>query len=149
MSSGTSQRFVCSVAQGPRKSSFLCYMLSQKYLPHILAWKWELACLYLTKFSYFFLHVHSKVQKVWNSVFYKARSVWKVYKVEWTAELENTGPYSLDPSSRTSLNIVRIDPLRELVNILSELDPRIPLKHREEKTRIYVKRTFHDWTSGI
>lgn len=131
------------------KVSFLCYMLSQKHLPQILAQNWELICLYLTTFSCFFLYVHSKVQKVLNSIFSKARSIWKVYKVEWTVELGNTGSYSLDPNTRTSLNGVRIDPLQELVNRQCELDPRIPLKHNEEKTWVYVKRTSHEWTLRI
>lgn len=39
--------------------------------------------------------------------------------------------------------MVSIDPLQELVNRQSELDPRTPLKHNEEKTWIYVKRTVH------
>lgn len=65
-------------------------------------------------FSYFFLYV--QVQKVLNSIFFKARSIWKVYKVERTAELGNTDSNSLDANTRTSLNMVRIDPLQELVN---------------------------------
>lgn len=82
------------------------------------------------------------MQKVLNSIFFKARSIWKVYKVERTAEHGNTDSYSLDPNTRTSLNMVRIDPLQELVNRQCELDPRTTLKHNEEKMWIYVKRTF-------
>lgn len=95
----------------PEVCLFCCPRTKEKFLSLLHAksktsstdssMKVKLVCLYLY-FSHFFLYVHSKMQKVLNSTFSKARSIWKVYKVEWTAELGKTGSYSLAPNTRTS-----------------------------------------------